>query len=659
MRVFAFFHLNLAFSSIAAESRGAVIRQCYHPLLDMVERGYPLGIELPSWTLEQIRAIDAGWVARFRKLLHAGKCELVGSGFHQIIGPLVPAPVNRWNQKLGLQDYEAVLGIRPKIALVNEMAYASSLVPLYLASGYEGIIIDADNATLASEEASEALPAQAEGPDGSRIDVLWARSTHFQRFQRCVHDDIPLDEYLSFFRREATATRAPIAVYSGDAEIFDFRPARFEEEALRSSETEWKRVERIFETLRAKESAEWLLPSQALRAMRETLAPRPRRLSSAAYPSPVKKQEKYNVCRWSVSGRDNVWLNTICHRLTDALGKHATLSREAGAWRELCGLWSSDLRTHIEEKRWGAALEEVPRLASRLGVPLETAGAPAPVGAEVAPSDPRLAQAGFRIAVDPGGFVVTIECEKVRVSVLTRRGLAVSSLAFVSHGWAPVVGTLPQGYFDSILLGADFYTGTSVIEVASDQKRYTDLRRVTPRYYLDGRTLRIACELVTPKGPIRKCLTIGASDEALTTRTELPAWERPLGIVRLAAVTLLPESFTSPMYYETELGSDESERFDMAAEFSHIAPISSLVSSRTGVGATRGRIRVGDSSRAIELSWDPARCAALPMLKHLKARNAALTRIFFSLAELNDTSRRGGRLPPLEVRIAPCEPAKG
>ncbi|RLA34370.1 MAG: glycoside hydrolase family 57, partial [Gammaproteobacteria bacterium] len=103
-RAYSVFHLNLAFSSIAEEARSAVIERCYHPLLDLVESaGLPWGIELTGWTLQQVEQIDPGWVERLRGLVDSGQCELIGSGWTQLIGPLVRYAVNVWNQRLGME----------------------------------------------------------------------------------------------------------------------------------------------------------------------------------------------------------------------------------------------------------------------------------------------------------------------------------------------------------------------------------------------------------------------------------------------------------------------------------------------------------------------------------------------------------------------------
>src|SRR5438477_329021 len=91
LHLFAVFHLNLAFSSIEESERSFVIERCYWPLLALAATHGPIGIEATGYTLEEIQARDPAWVRRFRDLVQAGKAELIGSGYAQLIGPLVPA----------------------------------------------------------------------------------------------------------------------------------------------------------------------------------------------------------------------------------------------------------------------------------------------------------------------------------------------------------------------------------------------------------------------------------------------------------------------------------------------------------------------------------------------------------------------------------------
>ena len=72
LSVFAFFHLNLAFSSIEEDRRDGVIANCYWPLLKLAQRVGPLGVEVSGYTLEDIAARDPAWIQAARDLLAAG-----------------------------------------------------------------------------------------------------------------------------------------------------------------------------------------------------------------------------------------------------------------------------------------------------------------------------------------------------------------------------------------------------------------------------------------------------------------------------------------------------------------------------------------------------------------------------------------------------------
>ena len=248
---FAFFHLNLAFSSIEEERRGEVIASCYHPLLDLCEKRGPLGVEISGYTLEEIAARDPAWIARARALIATGRMELIGSGYSQMIGPLVPARVTSENLKLANAVYDRLLGSRPRVALINEQAYAAGLVPLYAQSGYDAILMGWENAAANHPEWPEEtqfLPQYALGPDGERIALLWSNTTLFQQMQRLAHGDTDLESWLSFLRRK-TKTGGALCLYASDAEIFDFRPGRFRTEEHLNEKREWARIDAAFAAL--------------------------------------------------------------------------------------------------------------------------------------------------------------------------------------------------------------------------------------------------------------------------------------------------------------------------------------------------------------------------------------------------------------------------
>src|SRR6266576_5223293 len=223
LHLFAVFHLNLAFSSIEESERSTVIERCYWPLLALAATHGPIGIEASGYTLEEIEARDPAWIRRFRDLIQAGKAELIGSGYAQLIGPLVPAKLVAANLKIGNAVYRHLLGVSPRVALVNEQAYSGGLVGHYLDAGYEALLMDWDNPASHHPEWNAELryaPQRALGADGRGIALLWTNTVAFQKLQRFAHGDIDLDDFLGFVAGHRAPTARVLCLYASDGELF-------------------------------------------------------------------------------------------------------------------------------------------------------------------------------------------------------------------------------------------------------------------------------------------------------------------------------------------------------------------------------------------------------------------------------------------------------
>ena len=642
MAGFAFFHLNLAFSSIEEERRGAVIANCYHPLLDLCEKRGPLGVEISGYTLEEIAARDPAWIARARALLRAGRMELIGSGYSQMIGPLVPARVTRENLKLGNAVYDHLLGVKPRVALINEQAYAAGLVPLYAEAGYDAILMDWENAAANHPEwpeETQVLPHYALGPDGTRIALLWSNTTLFQQMQRLAHGDIELDAYLDFLRRKTErfqekrdavlrgkprpdkkAAGGALCLYASDAEIFDFRPGRFRTEERLNEKREWARIDAAFAAL-AGEGVRLAAPSQILRLLEAPGAGKALALESAACPVPVKKQRKYNLARWAVTGRDNTAINAACERIYQGM-----LADQSNAdWKELCTLWASDLRTHVTEKRWAAYCERLERAEARWAV----VPPPMPASPDSAPVQDR------HIAIATPALTARLD---------RRRGLALQSLHFAGQQ-KPALGGLPHGSFDDIALTADWYTGDSVFEAPGEHK-------VTDLEWCEARTARQAdgavvagARIETPKGVIRKWMRFAADAPRVDfdISFDWPDWGK--GVLRLGHFTLLPEAFALEALALRTCNGGGPERFALAgARIEHGTPVSFLVSSSHGFGMSEGWAEIGDGRTGIRVTVDRATAPLLGMLTHrpLTGRNGShslFCQLQLSALELDDTRK--------------------
>lgn len=623
---FALFHLNLAFSSIEEEQRATVVHDCYTPLLDLAERHFPIAIEATAYTLQAIRRCDPSWTGRLSTLIRNQKVEFIGSGYAQAIGPLLPADMVATNLRLGNQTYEDLLGSVPKIALVNEQAYSSGLVGQYLDAGYSALLVDWDNvANFHPEWKSDFryAPQRALGSDGREIAILWTNTVAFQKLQRLAHDDIELDEYLAFVKDRQSDNPRILNLYASDAEIFGFRPGRYRSEESNQGAVEWQRIGEAFQGLTSLENVKLVSPSQALETAvleaNQTLS-----LETAAYPVPVKKQRKYNLTRWAVSGRDDIGVNAACQRIYGALKRSQSSDDD---WRELCRLWASDFRTHITPARWERYCQDLAAMEARLGL---TPSPPPPISGEPI-----------------SGRFLDIETPTLRARLDRRRGLAIQHAAFAPD-FLPLIGGLPHGTFDDIALQADWYTGDCVFEAPGEAK-VTDLdwADTTIEDLPDGGT-RVYGRIATPLGFIVKILTFHGEKPRIDFDLEFLWQEWPRGVLRLGHITLLNGAFNpDKLSYTTHNGGYTPEHFVLDGIVEHGAPVSFLVSASCGLGATEGWIALGDDRRAIDVFINRETAPLIGLVNHRKAGDKLFCQLMLSALELDDTRK------PMPYRAGP------
>jgi hypothetical protein len=621
MQFFALFHLNLAFSSIEEEDRFAVIERCYWPLLGLAERFGPIGIEVTGFTLDEIAKRDSTWIAALRGLIAAGKVELIGSGYAQLIGPLVPARVVAANLALGHETYEHLLSIRPLTALVNEQAYSGGLVGHYLDARYTAILMDWDNTAPQHPEWNPEwryAPQRALGTDGRSIGLLWTSTVAFQKLQRFAQDDITLNEYLGFLEGLRGQADRIVCIYASDAEIFDFRPGRYRTEQLLGTTSEWERLSRAFEAIRTLEHAELVLPTDAITRSHRLRAGNVLKLESAASPVPVKKQRKYNISRWAVTGRDNLAINAACERIYAAI---APRDAQHADWKALCKLWASDFRTHITDSRWKSYCGDLARKEADIGT------AP-PRGPKILPGKPV-----------PGRFIA-VETPALQARLDRRRGLAIQSLAFGKD--MPCIGGLSHGHFDDISLQADWYTGNCVMEAPGEPK-LTDLEWADTQVARDPDSgdIQVTGTISTPLGWIDKTLRFHTSSPRVDFDLAFhwPSWGK--GSLRLGHVTLLPAAFDwHTLKLVTHNGGFLPEEFSIADQtVEHGASVSLFVSASGGLGMTEGWVELGDDRHGIRVEIDRCTAPLLCMLTHKPIAGSTFCQLVLSALELDDTRR--------------------
>lgn len=618
------FHLNLMYSSIAPAQRADVIARCYHRVLDLAENGVPIAVEASGLTLEMIDELDPAWLDRLRGLLQDGRAEYVGSGYSQVIGPLAPAEVNARNLDLGRSAASRLLGVEPSLWLVNEMAWSGGLAAVYQAAGALAVIMEWNNAWHAHPEWDGRWRwhwQRACGPQAASVPVIWVDTFDFQKMQRLCSGDITRDEFLAHWRArrpgdDETAPRHAL-MYGSDAEVFDFRPGRYRDEhgGLEGRpHGEWDTFAAAAGWLAAEAGVELAPLSATLDESPSALCGQDLHLEAVSQPVAVKKQEKYNLNRWAVTGRGDLELNTACHARASALA--AAGGGSENQWRDLLFLWSSDLRTHLTEDRWH-------EVAPRAFLPSLEWDDGAPVAARrTADGDLLLQGPGAHLRLNP------------------RRGLAARAITFPAWGDRPVLGTLAHGYFDDITLGADFYTGHAVVQRPGCAKQ-TDLRPAAPKVFLAGGNHEaVRTDVADGDLGIRKEWLVDAVRPMVKLRGELRLPSRRAAEIHPVHVTVVPGVFdAASLGYAVLNGGPAREVFRFRdAPVHHGEAYSTLITAKGGLGATDGRIIIGDDHRRLVLRHDPCLSALVPTVRFVPGRDGRyFLRVRYSAQEIDET----------------------
>lgn len=638
LSLYSVFHLNILFSSIPEEQRVDVLTRCYWPLLRVIsETGAKIAIEATGYTLEEIQRIDPEWIREFRRLLTEGKTELVGSGYAQTIGPLIPFEVSLHNLRIGTEVYKELLGCTPRIAYIHEHTYSAGLVGLYKEVGYEAIIMEWNNAARFHSEWDSELryvPVTAKGLEGETIPLLWNDSLAFQQFQRYAQVEQTLSEYLGNLVLHKGDTPRTMMLYGSDAEVFDFRPGRFSAEAPLPKESEWVRITTLYRELESRDDMQTIFPSDVLAG--HTTSSAVLSLESATQPIPVKKQEKYNLARWALTGRDSLSINTKCYRIYNALIESG--SKDNSLWKRLCYAWDSDFRTHITLQRFDAYKVFLDSLSHEAGV----------VEANDAPVHECVEE---EVVSEQFSFDITLPRIRARVNV--RRGLSLDSLVFTDVSDTSLLGTIPHGYFDYVPFNADFYSGNTVIDIPGIE-RVTDLERAqNVRLYRENERVTVCGDVPLGKGTATKKIIFDSREGTVTFTYGLaPELAQP-AVFHTGLLSFNPDAFDrETLFYAVTNGGKSEEIFSLSGVSEvRTDPVSLLVSSRGLLGNTTGTYRIGDKHHSVSVRTDMAKLAALPLISFTDTGKSFFLRSAYSLSEFDDTTRlnRGTPLAPREI----------
>lgn len=622
---FLFFHFNLFFSSVDESQRKFIVKNCYYPIIDIARiHDIPINIEASSRTLLEIKKIDKKFVRLLIKLIKDKKVYFIASGFNQIISPLVPYEINKKNLQIGNYYYKKILGIIPQTALINEMAFADNIADIYSDLKFKSIILDYENTIYAEKNRNNKISqyCYSDSSKKKKLNIIFASSFLFQQFQNCIYGDISFNKYLKILKKYISDVNINTPIYSGDAEVFNFRGSRFTAERPKIHD-EWERVYKLLSMIKNKLNIKFSLINNLDIIKNKNV----NRLTSSKSPIIVKKQPKYNVSRWAVTGRADQKINTLCYKIFK--NKNLIIKKIGSKkfYESLLDLWSSDYRTHITKKRWTLYQKKMNYLLNFI-------------------KEKKLEEKKFNfkniisnknVFFDKEKTILFIKTKKIKLSLNLKRGLAIDKLSFKSHKFNPIIGTIYREKLKSIHDGADFYSGNLTHELLSSMSKITDLNPVNPKIYEDEKSINICSMQKFKYGKLKKIIEILKDSEAININCDYNWNKKCIGSLRINNISFLNIN-NKKIYYYCKNGGENYDKFLLKDYFDQSTPPTKFVSLKSGLGCTDSKLSFKINDKSIYFHWDNPTNYVMPTIQYKKINNQKLLRVFFSNQEFDETS---------------------
>lgn len=639
LNLYTVFHGNLQFSSIPKSDYKTVINNCYWPLLEILQNidGLKLGIEFSALSLLEIKRLDKALIEKIRTLAKQRKLEFLGSSYSQTVFPLIPYEVNLKNLKLGIETYRKILGQVPKIFYVNEQTFSDGIIGVFKDAGVKNIMVDFDNTPEDVRLKKSLLYKRVKiaSQSGEYLNVIWSSSIAFQKFQRYIFDEISYDDYWHYFLSNfLNKGQRNFCLYAGDWEVFGYSPKRIN----RNFDSDLARIKVLFEKLLGNAGIKFILPSELLE---QNLQENSIRINDSQTPIGSKKQEKYNISRWSLAGKNTIFRNTACFRLYEAVrvlkqSKKVSASIISDLEENLMKLWGSDFRTNTTPDK----NREYEHILKKSWVIVKKYSKSAP---ETDKNQHRFFPNGnlrnIRVQFSPV-TEESFETPNVKLTLDKRRGGSVKELIFPNITSKKMAGLVPHGYFQSPRLSADWFTGHCLFE-AEDGKKYTDLNNVQIflRKKNDKRFIEVYCEVETPICDIKKICRIYKNSPRLDLEYLFNFKLMGLRSARVGNFTLDPCCFDKESFwYGTVNGGKNPELYKVdQTPIIQDEMLSFRISSKGSLGATEGWIAVGDKHKGLALLWNKAQIASSPIVHFEQTLQGLYGRIQPSIAESDET----------------------
>lgn len=624
---YSIFHLNISFSSLAEDQRKIVIENCYVPLIEMISNSkLKISLEITGFTVEQIKKHKPDLISKINECIKSNNLELIFSGYEQIIYQLTPYEIIKLNVDLGKQVFNEAFGFVPKIFWANEQCFSSDMIKNLSNLGFTSLIIEKENLQKKLNIKTNE-PCIIRDDEGHSINVVWNSSYYFQLFQRIIHGEYTLEKADEIYSNLCSED-LPLCIYGSDAEVFNYRPKRFHEESELSKTNEWEKIFQLY-TIIEKKGIQTCFIKQILDSRQNKKIISSSEIDYLDNPVYVKKQKKYNLSRWALTGRDDLNINSRINKLVKDINLNVNI--DSDFLKNIVSLFSSDLRTHIDEKRWNTFIKNLVKLENKY------------LKNKVNDIQENL------IYEKLNKNYFEFKNRNYLLEVEPNKGLAIQKFAFKNN---PIqIGKLAFGYFKDIDYLADYYSGNYLIET-NEIPRYSDLSAHSSEISDSDEWLHLRSQTQFNNAKIIKKYSLLKNSNMFLLNYDFSNLVRQFGFVRVCYLTFINYDQFQDFYISYPVDKKNSTKLiNPKSDFNHGMAISKKISSRTLIPAKCGVLNIHAESNIMEISWDNCKTATFPMAELTRIGEKSLFRIYFSLGESDETFREGGMYGNLELKI--------
>jgi hypothetical protein len=458
-----------------------------------------------------------------------------------------------------------------------------------------------------------------------KLRTIWNSSLNFQKFQKYIYDKISLDSYLNFIKKLKINKNQFIILYGSDAEVFNYRPNKTDHNKVQNlkENNEWKKIENLLILL--KKRYDFLSLDEILknRYFNKKTIDSP---TNAKFPCTTKKQPKYNITRWALSGINDFKINTNCFKIYDHLVKKNI--KKINEWKKLCYFWSSDFRTHIDKKRWINLKNDFLNYNKKIDKKTYKK--------KINSSKQN------HYVIEKKDKVLVIKHNNYKYGLNLERGLSLEYYYNYTLSDKALIRMLEQGFYKNKNFNADFYSGHFISEFLN-KKNITDLSQKIqkPKIRTDNNLLEISFDFKIMKTLVKKKWIFNFLDKKLSLEYNFENIYNLSENLRHSSITLNPKNFQkNSLFFSTHNGGDKLEKFYIKSreDIDHAKRVSHITSSTTCQGMTEGIFEIGDKNKKIIIEIKNKKNALIPFIQYFPLKNSYFYRLIFSSKEYDETS---------------------